>query len=109
MYDPVVQAVSGLASLQADANGRPQMMRLIIPDKLTALTASQAITAALLQRVRTGVGQHVKLSMLDTVQTRPDSLMQSLIAVARIVATLNVRCGGGLFSLGGRHGEPHHA
>ncbi|MEE8556522.1 MAG: CoA transferase, partial [Myxococcota bacterium] len=49
VYDPVVQALSGLASIQADrSTGRPHMVRTIIPDKLTALTAAQAITAALL-------------------------------------------------------------
>jgi crotonobetainyl-CoA:carnitine CoA-transferase CaiB-like acyl-CoA transferase len=34
---------------------------------VTALTASQAITAALLARSRTGEGQHVRLSMLDAI------------------------------------------
>jgi len=67
VYDPVVQALSGLAAIQADASGRPRMMRLIVPDKVTALTAAQAMTAALLARSRTGVGQHVKLAMLDAV------------------------------------------
>lgn len=66
VYDPVVQALSGLAAIQADrATGRPRMMRLVVPDKLTAVTAAQAITAALFARERTGVGQHVRLSMLD--------------------------------------------
>ncbi len=66
VYDPVVQALSGLAAIQADRDsGRPRMMRLIIPDKLTGLTAAQAITAALLARERTGTAQHVRLSMLD--------------------------------------------
>jgi crotonobetainyl-CoA:carnitine CoA-transferase CaiB-like acyl-CoA transferase len=68
VYDPVIQALSGLAAIQADyKTGRPQMMRLIIPDKVTALTAAQAITAALLARERTGEGQHVRLAMLDAV------------------------------------------
>ncbi|MCP4005943.1 MAG: CoA transferase [bacterium] len=68
VYDPVIQALSGLAAVQADwKTGRPQMMRLIIPDKLTALTAAQSITAALLSRERTGKGQHVKLAMLDAM------------------------------------------
>jgi len=68
VYDPVIQALSGLAAIQADyKTGRPQMMRLIIPDKVTALTAAQAITAALLARERTGGGQHVRLAMLDAV------------------------------------------
>jgi len=42
-------------------------LRTILPDKLTAITASQAITAALLVRERTGEGQHVRLSMLEAV------------------------------------------
>ena len=66
VYDPVVQALSGLAAIQGDRDtGRPRMMRLIIPDKLTAITAAQAITAALFGRSQTGEGQHVRLSMLD--------------------------------------------
>ncbi len=68
VYDPVVQALSGLASIQADrSTGRPHMVRTIIPDKLTALTAAQAITAALLSRERSGEGQHIRLAMLDAM------------------------------------------
>jgi crotonobetainyl-CoA:carnitine CoA-transferase CaiB-like acyl-CoA transferase len=46
---------------------RPRLLRTSLPDKLTAITASQAITAALLARERTGEGQHVRLSMLEAV------------------------------------------
>lgn len=68
VYDPVIQALSGLAAIQADRDsGRPRMIRTIIPDKTTAVTAAQAITAALFARERTGSGQHVKLAMLDTM------------------------------------------
>ena len=67
VYDPVIQALSGLASIQGGSSGRPRMLRLIVPDKLTAVTAAQAITAALLARERTGEGQHVRLAMLDAV------------------------------------------
>ena len=68
VYDPVIQALSGLADIQTDrATGRPMMVRTIIPDKVTALTAAQAITAALLHRERTGEGQHVRLAMLDAM------------------------------------------
>jgi crotonobetainyl-CoA:carnitine CoA-transferase CaiB-like acyl-CoA transferase len=67
VYDPVIQALSGLAAIQADATGRPKMVRTIIPDKTTAVTAAQAITAALFARVRTGRGQHVRLAMLDVM------------------------------------------
>jgi len=66
VYDPVIQALSGITDIQADADAaRPRMIRTVIPDKTTALTAAQAITAALLGRVRSGRGQHVELAMLD--------------------------------------------
>lgn len=68
VYDPVIQALSGLADIQKDGEtGRPRMIRTIIPDKTTAVTAAQAITAALLARERGRGGQHLKLSMLDTM------------------------------------------
>ncbi len=67
-YDPVIQGFSGLATVQAGSDeSRPRLLRTILPDKLTAITASQAITAALLARERTGEGQHVRLSMLEAV------------------------------------------
>lgn len=67
-YDPVIQALSGLTTVQAGSDGaRPRLIRTILPDKLTALMASQAISAALLARERSGAGQHVRLSMLDAV------------------------------------------
>ena len=68
VYDPLVQALSGLTSIQGGADdARPRLVRTIIPDKLTGYTSAQAITAALLKRERSGEGQHVKVSMLDSV------------------------------------------
>lgn len=66
VYDPLIQAMSGLASVQG-AGGRPRLVRTILPDKVTAIQASQAITAALLARSRSGEGTHLHLSMLDTI------------------------------------------
>ena len=68
VYDPIVQALSGLADIQADPlTGKPRMIRTIIADKITAIYTAQAITAALLHRERTGIGQHVRVAMLDAV------------------------------------------
>ena len=67
-YDPIVQALSGLTTVQAGSDeARPRLIRTIVPDKVTALTASQAMTAGLLSKYRTGEGQHIRLSMLDSV------------------------------------------
>jgi crotonobetainyl-CoA:carnitine CoA-transferase CaiB-like acyl-CoA transferase len=65
VYDPVVQAVSGIAATQPDADGRPALIRTLVVDKATALTMAQAITAALFHRERTGDAQRVDVSMLD--------------------------------------------
>ncbi len=65
VYDPVIQSVSGFAAAQG-VGGEPQLMKTIASDKVAALTASQAIAAALFARARGAVGgHHVELSMLD--------------------------------------------
>ena len=67
-YDPIFQAASGLASVQgASDSARPRMVRAMLPDKIAALNAAQAVAAALYARERTGQGQHIRLSMLDAV------------------------------------------
>jgi crotonobetainyl-CoA:carnitine CoA-transferase CaiB-like acyl-CoA transferase len=68
VYDPLVQALSGLTTVQGGSDSvRPRLIRTVLPDKLTGFTAAQAITSALLARERSGEGQHVRLSMLDTI------------------------------------------
>ena len=67
-YDPVIQALSGLAEIQRDRDtGRPRMIRTIIADYTTALSAAQGITAALFAKQRTGIGQHVRIAVLDSM------------------------------------------
>ena len=67
-YDPIFQAASGLASVQgASDSARPRMVRAMLPDKIAALNAAQAISTALYARAKTGLGQHIRLSMLDAV------------------------------------------
>jgi len=68
VYDPVIQALSGLADIQRDTEtGRPHMVRTLIADKTTALAAAQAICAALYNKAVRGEGQHVRLAMLDVM------------------------------------------
>ncbi|MCZ6504209.1 MAG: CoA transferase [Gammaproteobacteria bacterium] len=62
-YDPVIQAHAGITASQG--TGTPAFVRNLICDKITAYTAIQAITAALLVREKIGEGQHIDLSMLD--------------------------------------------
>ena len=68
VFDPLVQSLSGLTSVQAGSDdSRPSLIRTIVPDKLTGFTVAQCVSSALFARERTGEGQHIQLSMLDTV------------------------------------------
>jgi len=67
IYDPIIQGLSGLTAVQGGPGRPPRMIRTLMPDVVTALTAAQAITAALLSRERTGEGQHVTVAMIDAM------------------------------------------
>ncbi len=87
-YDYVVQMLSGMAALQG-GDGSPELIRNIVIDKVTAMTATQSILAALLARAGGAGGQHVRLSMIDTAIAFlwPDGMMQhTLLDTDRVTA-----------------------
>lgn len=63
VYDPLIQATIGTASAQNPSE--PEFIKNVIFDKSTGLTAAQAITAALVQKERTGKGEYLPISMLE--------------------------------------------
>jgi crotonobetainyl-CoA:carnitine CoA-transferase CaiB-like acyl-CoA transferase len=66
-YDAVVQAEGGLMSITGDADGPPYRLGVAIADIVSGMFAAHGITLALWARERTGVGQLVDVSMLDSV------------------------------------------
>lgn len=64
-YDHVIQALTGYADMQGMGDDF-EMVKTFVCDEITAYTVTQATTAALLQRVSTGKGQHIDISMLDS-------------------------------------------
>lgn len=66
-YDAVSQAEGGLMSVTGDADGPPFRLGLPIADLVSGMFAAQGILLALLARASTGQGQHVDISMLDSV------------------------------------------
>lgn len=67
-YDNVIQAFTGVAMNQTvSEDDVPMQYYQLFGDKMTAMYACQAITAALLARERGGVGQEIKLAMVDAV------------------------------------------
>lgn len=68
-YDFIIQGLGGLMSITGEkddlAGGGPQKVGVAVTDLTTGLYATIAIQAALLARNKTGVGQHLDISLLD--------------------------------------------
>lgn len=62
-YDDIIQAASGVSDIVERVTGEPGLMPTIFADKVCGLVMAQAITAALLERARTGRGRHVEVPM----------------------------------------------
>ncbi|MFC8178251.1 CoA transferase [Rhodococcus sp. 14-2470-1b] len=65
-YDLVAQARSGLMSVTGAAGGSPQRVSTALSDVVTGMCASIAINAALVRQARTGEGETIDVSLLDT-------------------------------------------
>jgi crotonobetainyl-CoA:carnitine CoA-transferase CaiB-like acyl-CoA transferase len=66
-YDDVIQAASGIASLQAALAGEPRYVPTIVADKTSSMTVLAAVLAALYHKARTGEGQEVEVPMLESM------------------------------------------
>ncbi len=78
-YDPVVQAASGMMSINGTPETAPVKVGPPVVDYGTGLAASFAIASALYQRERTGVGQHIDVSMLDTAFVMMGSVVTDVL------------------------------
>jgi len=94
-YDYIAQAFSGLMHITGSPDGPPQCVGLPIADQTSAVHAFGALGYALYYRGKTGVGQHIDISMVDSLYHLNDMNIQ--------VHTLS----GGKF-IPGRMGS-HHA
>ena len=65
-YDFIVQAASGLMSITGPADGPPSKLGVAVVDLTTGMMAANAVLAALYARERTGIGQHIDISLLET-------------------------------------------
>ena len=64
-YDFIIQGMSGLMSVTGEAGGAPQKVGVAVTDVFTGVYAATAILAAIIQRGKTGRGQHIDMSLLD--------------------------------------------
>ncbi len=65
--DSILQAYSGLMSVNCDAAGMPQRISVLVIDVVTGLYAHQAAATALFRRAMRGGGRHVTVSLMDAI------------------------------------------
>ncbi|MBL8487710.1 MAG: CoA transferase [Rhodocyclaceae bacterium] len=65
-YDFIIQGMGGLMGITGDPSGEPQKVGVAVADLFTGLYAANAIQAALAHRERTGEGQVIDVSLLDS-------------------------------------------
>ncbi|KZM71312.1 CaiB/BaiF CoA transferase family protein [Nocardia terpenica] len=66
-YDDIIQAVTGLVSLNQKVTGTPHFLPTVLADKVCGLQIAQAVLAALVHRAQGGAGQHIEVPMADTM------------------------------------------
>jgi crotonobetainyl-CoA:carnitine CoA-transferase CaiB-like acyl-CoA transferase len=66
-YDDIVQAATGIPALSVAATESANYVPTIIGDKVTGLTITYAVLAALIHRMSTGEGQRVEVPLFDAV------------------------------------------
>jgi crotonobetainyl-CoA:carnitine CoA-transferase CaiB-like acyl-CoA transferase len=66
-YDPVIQGYSGMAYVQGGKSGQPTSVKMALADKVTGMTAALAIVSALHAARARGVGQYIKVPMLEAM------------------------------------------
>lgn len=65
-YDDIVQAASGLAQLNANADGEPRFFPTIVSDKVGGMHLAMAVLGAIAYKLRTGEGCEIEAPMFES-------------------------------------------
>jgi crotonobetainyl-CoA:carnitine CoA-transferase CaiB-like acyl-CoA transferase len=66
-YDPVIQGFSGMTAVQGGPGGKPVAVRMALADKISGMTAALSIVAALHAARNRGVGQFIRVAMVEAM------------------------------------------
>jgi crotonobetainyl-CoA:carnitine CoA-transferase CaiB-like acyl-CoA transferase len=87
-YDTIVQGMGGLMSITGNPDnapgGGPRKSGIAVADQMTALYADVAILAALRERDRSGLGQHIDMALLDVQVAGLTNLGLGYLATGRV-------------------------
>lgn len=82
-YDFIIQGMSGIMDLTGEPGGAPQKIGVAYADILTGLYSVIGIQAALAERARSGLGQHIDMALFDVmVGTLANQAMNFLVSGA---------------------------
>jgi formyl-CoA transferase/CoA:oxalate CoA-transferase len=87
-YDLVMQGFGGLMSVTGEAGRAPVKVGFSIVDLATGLYAALGVVLALLAREKTGQGQFVESSLLDTIVSLSNYLGQGVLATGKVPGRL---------------------
>ena len=79
-YDFIIQGMAGLMSVTGAPEGQPQKVGIAVADLFTGVYSATAILAALVQRGRTGIGQHIDMSLMDVAVSAMANQAQNYLA-----------------------------
>jgi crotonobetainyl-CoA:carnitine CoA-transferase CaiB-like acyl-CoA transferase len=66
-YDAVIQGEAGIMDMTGDPDGEPTRVGVAITDYLAGLYASQGILLAIIEREKSGCGQHIDIALFDSM------------------------------------------
>lgn len=83
-YDVAVQGLCGIMSVTGEPEGPPMRVPVAWIDLMTGLYGAVAVLAALQERARSGLGQHIDLALFDVGLSAMVNLAQSYLLTGRL-------------------------
>ncbi len=83
-YDFIIQGLGGLMSITGERDdlpgGGPQKVGVAVADLMTGMYSTVAVLAALAERERSGLGQHIDMALLDTQVAMTANMAMNFLA-----------------------------
>ncbi len=80
-YDFLMQGMGGLMSVTGEPEGQPMKVGVAVTDLFTGMYAATAVLAALAERERSGLGQHIDIALFDVqIATLANQIMNYLVS-----------------------------
>ena len=80
-YDFLMQGMGGLMSVTGEPDGQPMKVGVAVTDVFTGMYAATSVLAALAERERSGLGQHVDIALFDVqIATLANQIMSYLVS-----------------------------